>query len=59
MHVVTVVAVGFAVEGFHSRIPSVEHLHVFEVEHILSETLVSCLVVLEDELGLHFQLDWT
>jgi len=56
VHVVTVAAAGFAIEGFHSCISSVEHLHVSEIEDVLSETLVSrlmthdSLAVLKDTL---------
>ena len=38
MYVVIVIRSGFSMEGFHS---SLEHLHVSEIEDILSATLVS------------------
>ena len=57
-HIVTVAASGFAIEGFHSRSASVEHLHVSEIEDILFETLVSCLVAHSSLVAtqVHFQL---
>ena len=58
VHIVTVSASGFAIEGFHSRSSLVEHLHVSEIEDILFETLVSC-VMAHSSLVLtrvHFQL---
>jgi len=40
----SVTVTGFSIQGFHSCGPTVEYLHVSEIEDILMSTLVSCFI---------------